>query len=299
MLAALERLGTIAAVAAELHLTAPGISMQLNALERELGVALTERQGRRLALTPAGRVLAAHGRDIVDRLAVAEMEVDAIRSGTVGTYRVAAFPSGARTIVADAWSAIRRDQAGIDITLTTPEPEEALALLVGGETDLALVHSYSNVPRDQPTGVEAQTLATEPIWLAIRADDPYAATEVDLADLSRHPWITPQRGLTCFEMTDRACGLAGFRPTIVAETPDFDVQLELVRTGAGVALIPQLAIAALPAGVLLARPRQDIARRILAARRSTMRADPGLDALVRAFRRAAHLRLRVDAPGPG
>ena len=48
MLSALERLGTIAAVADELHLTAPGVSMQLSTLERQLGVALTERQGRRL-----------------------------------------------------------------------------------------------------------------------------------------------------------------------------------------------------------------------------------------------------------
>ena len=55
MLSALERLGTIAAVAEELHLAAPGISMQLSALERELGASLTERHGRRLALTPAGR----------------------------------------------------------------------------------------------------------------------------------------------------------------------------------------------------------------------------------------------------
>src|SRR4029077_14381597 len=148
MLCALERLGTIAAVAEELHLTAPGISMQLSALERELGVALTERHGRRLALTPAGRLLAAHGHDILDRLALAEMEVDAIRGGRVGKYRVAAFPSAARTLVSDAWRAIRADQAGVELTLTTPEPETALALLVAGETDLALVHSYSNVPRD-------------------------------------------------------------------------------------------------------------------------------------------------------
>ena len=64
MLSALERLGTIAAVAEELHLTAPGVSMQLSGLERQLGVPLTERQGRGLALTPAGRVLAAHGRAV-------------------------------------------------------------------------------------------------------------------------------------------------------------------------------------------------------------------------------------------
>ncbi len=293
MLSELERLGTIAAVAEELHLTAPGISMQLSALERELGVALTERNGRRLALTPAGHVLAAHGRDILDRLALAEMEVDAIRGGTVGKYRVAAFPSAARTLVADAWRTIRADQAGVELTLTTPEPETALALLVAGEIDLALVHSYTNVPRDLPDGVQAEPLATEPIWLAIRSDDPHAGEEVDLADLARYPWITPERNLTCFEMTDRACGLAGFRPAIVAETMDFVAQLELVRAGAGVALVPQLTVAALPPEVMLARPRQEIERHIAAARRSTMQADPGLDTLVRAFRRAADARLRV------
>ena len=60
MLAELERLGTIAAVAKSLHLTAPGISMQIGALERELGVRLTEKQGRRIVVTPAGQAKVDH-----------------------------------------------------------------------------------------------------------------------------------------------------------------------------------------------------------------------------------------------
>lgn len=46
---------------------------------------------------------------------------------------VAAFLSAARTLVCDAWSALRADRAGVELTLTTPEPETALALLVAGE----------------------------------------------------------------------------------------------------------------------------------------------------------------------
>ena len=191
MLSALERLGTIAPVAEELHLTAPGISMQLSALERELGVALTERRGRRLALTPAGRVLAAHGGDILDRLALAEMEVDAIRGGRVGRYRVAAFPSAARTLVSDAWSAIRADQAGVSSPSPAPEPETALALLVAGKPTRHWCTATRTFRVICPTGCEAEPLATEPIWLAIRSDDPHAGEEVDLADLARQPWITP------------------------------------------------------------------------------------------------------------
>src|SRR5690348_14720188 len=106
MLTELDRLGTIAAVAEELHLTAPGISMQLTALERELSVPLTERQGRRLVLTPAGKVLASHGHDILDRLALAELGVESLRRGAAGSYRVAAFPSAARTFVAATWRGI-------------------------------------------------------------------------------------------------------------------------------------------------------------------------------------------------
>jgi hypothetical protein len=62
--------------------------------------------------------------------------------------------------------------------------------------------------------------------------------------------------------------------------------------------VPQLTVAALPPEVMLARPRQKIERQIVAARRTTMRADPGLDTLVRAFRWAADARLRGKTPSP-
>lgn len=296
MLVELERLGTIAAVATELQLTAPGISMQLAALERELGVALTERQGRRLALTPAGRVLAAHGRDLVDRLSVAELEVDAIRRGTAGRYRIAAFPSAARTFVADAWRASLRDEAGTEISLTTPEPEAALADLTAGRTDLAVVHEYSNVPRARVPGLGFEPIVSEPVWLAINEQDPAASAEVDLAILSDHRWITPTRGLTCFEMTERACGLAGFRPRVVAESMDFAAQLELVAAGVGVALMPALTIAAVPAGVRIARTSTPLQRHTAAARRSSMSGDTGLDRIVALFAVAADARVRRGPP---
>src|SRR5262245_27675349 len=296
MLSALDRLGTIAAVAEELHLTAPGISMQLNSLERELGVALTERQGRRLALTPAGRVLAEHGREIFDRLAVAEMEVDAIRGGRVGRYRVAAFPSAARTLLGDAWKAVQAEHVSIELALTTPEPEQALTLLLAGEVDLAVVHSYSNIPRDLPQEVMSEAIVTEPVWLAIRSDDSLAGDVVDLADLADHHWVTPDRKLTCFQMIDRACGLAGYRPTVVAETMDFTVQLELVRQGAAVALVPELAVAALPPEVMLASPKRKLERHIFATRRASMRDEQGLDTIVSALRRAASERLPARTP---
>jgi DNA-binding transcriptional LysR family regulator len=293
MLATLERLGTVAAAAAELHLTAPGISMQLAALEREVGLPLTERQGRRLALTAAGKVLAAHGNDVLERLSLVESEVDALRRGAVGSYRIAAFPSAARTFVARAWQTIL-DETGLELSVTTPEPEEALATLIAGATDLAVVHSYSNVPRVVPEGVAATPIAVEPVWVAIRADDPAAGSRVDLSRLSRHRWIAPTRPYTCHEMTRRACGLAGFEPNVVAESMDFTVQLELVAAGVGVALVPHLTIVSVPPGVTLARPEQPVVREISACIRSAATVDRGLRRVLDHVQREA--RKLLDVP---
>ncbi|MBN9327480.1 MAG: LysR family transcriptional regulator, partial [Cellulomonas sp.] len=147
MLAALRRLGTIAAVAAEMHLTPPAVSMQLTALEREVGLPLTERQGRRVVLTPAGQVLAQHGRDIVDLVSVAELEVEGLRHGASGTYRLAAFPTAARSYVTDTWRELQADRAtGLELRLTELEPDDAAAALAAGEVEVAVTHAYSNVP---------------------------------------------------------------------------------------------------------------------------------------------------------
>ena len=295
MLVELDRLGTIAAAAEAMHLTAPGVSMQLNAFEREVGVALTERRGRGVVLTPAGRVLVAHGRDILDRLSLVQLDIDALKSGVAGRYRVGAFPSAARTIVADYWSELASEHPGVRAELTTPEPELALAQLSSGELDLALVHSYYNLPRELPESITAETIAVEPVWLALRSDDEVAAPVVDLERLAERRWVTPPHGLTCYEMTERACGLAGFRPAVAAQSPDFAVLLALVAAGAGVTLVPALAADAVPEGVMLAQPRPELTRFVFAARRTATVGDAGLDTLVSGLRSAADVRLAAFA----
>lgn len=296
MLASLDRLGTIAAVAEHLHVTAPAVSMQLAALERELTMQLTERQGRRVVLTAAGRTLAAHGHDIVDRIALAELELDALRAGSVGQYNLTAFPSAARTVVAAACRQLRdNDDLALDVRVSTDEPEQALNALASGAADLAVIHSYSNVPRELPRGIATHTLGQEPVWLAVRrpGHPDAAALSHRLEDYAEQPWVTPASGFTCFDMVERACGLAGFRPRIVAQSVDFGVQLELVAAGMGVALVPDLTVATVPDGVVLLRPHRSVERTIALAARTPSFAEPGIRQLASVLESAAQ-RLLAD-----
>jgi DNA-binding transcriptional LysR family regulator len=285
MLSELQRLGTITAVASELHLTAPAVSMQLAALEREVGLALTERQGRRVVLTPAGEVLARHGQDIADLVSVAEMEVQTLRQGESGTYRIAAFPTAARSYVADTWREMRDGaHLGPALRLTELEPDAAVAALVHGDVDLAVTHAYSNVPQLSSQGLSATPLATEEVVLATAAAAGTPATTragaARLADQAHTDWVLPHDGFACAEMVKRACGAAGFQPSIVAEATDFSVQLQLVAADIGVALVPRLAARGLPEGVQLHPLHPAVERHHFALARRSARADPGIRRIV-------------------
>lgn len=298
MLAELDRLGTIAAVAKSLNLTAPGISMQLAGLERELGVQLTERQGRRIVVTPAGHLLAQHGSGIVDMLAVAEMEVASLNRGVAGTYRVAAFPTAARTIMPSAWRAVADTEGGsIQLRLIEMEPSNALPALSAGEVELVVAHSYSNMPPVAAPGLVVTQIATETVQLAVHESQWSGdrGRAVDLGDFAGHDWIVPGSEWTCYDMVHRATDLAGFEPRTVAEATDFQVQLALVAERVGVALIPELGATTVPPGVVMLPLTNPVHRNVIVVTRRASTADPGLLRVHHAIADAASHRLPAAA----
>jgi DNA-binding transcriptional LysR family regulator len=304
MLSELDRLGTVGAVAKLLHLSAPGVSMQLSSLEREVGVTLTEKQGRRIALTPAGRLLAQHGHRIVDMLHLAETEVAALREGAAGTYSLAAFPSAARTFVAHTWrQLLQQPEQDLRLRLTECERQDALAGLANGAYDMAVTHSYSNMAPADDTALVATRILSEPVWLATRHDDPAIkrpagpSTAVDLAQFAAHDWVMPHERLSCYQMAQRACGLAGFSPRRVAEASDFSVLIELVAVGAGVALVPQLTVARAPEGVHLHPLKSPIFRHDFVVTRGPAQPDPGIQRLTQLLRDSARSVLGEQAAG--
>src|SRR3954464_2595219 len=98
--------GTVAATAQALSFTPSAVSQQLSALEREAGVPLLEREGRRLALTDAGRTLVAHADAVLAQLEAAEADLQAASSEVTGTLRVGAFSSFARSVLPRATAAM-------------------------------------------------------------------------------------------------------------------------------------------------------------------------------------------------
>ncbi|MER8105074.1 MULTISPECIES: LysR family transcriptional regulator [unclassified Kitasatospora] len=278
LLRELAHLGTIAAVAEALSFSPSAVSQQLSVLEKEAGVPLLERTGRRVALTPAGRNLVRHAEAVLALLEQAGAELAHARRGLAGPLRIGTYPSAARAIIPAVLGELAAWHPGLEPMVTEVDPAGVAAALRAGELDVALVHEYDLVPADPEPGLAVtRPVFTEPMYLAARAPG-------TVAEQRGAPWIMAPPGTLCHSMAVRACESAGFAPRIRHQIDDFATVLALVAAGQGVALVPQLGAAQPPPGVVLTR--LPMYRRTRAAFRAGAGSHPAISAFVSALHTA-------------
>ncbi|WP_380284721.1 LysR substrate-binding domain-containing protein [Kitasatospora purpeofusca] len=287
LLRELAHLGTIAAVAEALSFSPSAVSQQLSVLEKEAGVPLLERTGRRVTLTPAGRNLVRHAEAVLERLEQADAELAHAREGLAGPLRIGTYPSAARAIIPAVLAELAGWHPGLEPMVTEVDPAEVAAALRAGELDVALVHEYDLVPADPEPGLAmTRPIFTEPMYLAARAP-------ASVADQRAAPWILAPPGTLCHTMAVRACEAAGFAPRIRHQIDDFATVLALVAAGQGVALVPHLGTDRPPPGVVLTR--LPMYRRTRTAFRAGAGAHPAISAFVSALHTAVPTPLRNSA----
>ncbi len=232
--------GGVTAAAAVLHLTPSAVSQQVASLQREVGVALTERVGRGLRLTPAGEALADAAVDVAVALERARAACEEFTARPRGLVRVSAFQSGAQLLL----PALLTRVATLDgITLECTDEDVAQDDFVGltDRMDVVVAHR----PDDGAgwaggTGVQVVPLLREPLDLAVPRDHPLTARpEVRPEDLRDLPWIAVREGFPVATVLAAVGARSGAAPRIVHRVNDFHVVEALVEAGHGVSLLPR------------------------------------------------------------
>jgi DNA-binding transcriptional LysR family regulator len=255
--------GSFTAAATSLGYTQPAISQMVRRLEQRTGTALVERMGRHVRLTEAGEVLARHAVTVLAALDAAEEEVAAIAGLRAGRVRLMAFPSSSASLVPRALALLKRRYPEISVRFSEGEPPESLAALRAGECDLAVAFAYEGT--DVGRGEDLDNFVIRPLLddevrLAVPPEHPLAKHEVvDLALAAEEEWIAgcPRCRGHLVSLADNA----GFRPNVAFETEDYVAVLGLVRSGLGVALVPDLILEAAHEHGIVARPLQPPSRR--------------------------------------
>ncbi|MBJ7290212.1 LysR family transcriptional regulator [Williamsia sp.] len=233
--------GSVGAVADALKLTPSAVSQQLKVLARESGIDLLEQDGRGVRLTDAGRALVLRADEVIAAVDRAQDEMASRRGSSVGSVRVAMFPSATALVLPRLLTVMYESGIEIvatDIDLTYPEAPDLLP-----DHDLVLTHRDERAPAIASPRVTVEPLMREPIDVVVppghRLADQRTVAVDDLAD---EDWISVRGGFPVDDVLLSLATVTGVQPRITHRINDFTAIEALVADGHGIALLPRFAV---------------------------------------------------------
>jgi LysR family transcriptional regulator, hydrogen peroxide-inducible genes activator len=248
------------------------LSAGLKELETMLGVQLVERDRQSVRMTPVGDAVVERARAL---LAGAEDLVEAASAGgkpMSGTVRLGAIPTIAPFLLPSLVPVVRERYPALRLALREDLTSNLLLRLGRGELDFALIA----LPFETD-GLLVRTLFDDELWLVAPKGDPQlAAKRLTISPRMAERLLILEEGHCLREHTLEACGRAQVASAEGIEATSLLTLVEMVESGLGLALVPEIAIQAglLASTHLVARPLASPAPKrtiALVARRSTAR----------------------------
>jgi DNA-binding transcriptional LysR family regulator len=231
------RLGSVSRAAEALFLSQPAVTLQLQALERDLGSTLFERIGRRFSLTREGQVLYELARPLVEGLDGLDGEFRSKLKGLqAGELHVAA---GSSTILYLLPVRAFRDQhPEVQLVLHNVTGQDGLGLLRSDAVDLA-VGSMLDVPTDL---AYAPVYSFDPMLICPPGHPLAEKTDLRLEDLSPYGLILPPRRLTTYRLVDLVFQQRRVPYTVALEVGGWEVIKQYVAMGLGISIVTSICL---------------------------------------------------------
>ena len=265
--------------AARCFVSQPTLSAQLKKLEQSLGVQLVERAPNKVSLTAAGEEIVARARRILE----ASDEVVALarsqRDPLAGRLRVALLPTVGPYLLPHIAPLIRKSLPRLQLRLYEYQTAAMLEKLHGGQLDVGILALPVEL-----AGLEARELYREAFTVAVPERHPLAARHsVRVADLEGETLLLLEEGHCLRDQALEVCSRVGVRDQQDFRATSLETLRQMVATGAGVTLLPELAGRGAYRGsrgvVLRPFTRPAPARRVGAVWRKTTARRAAIDAL--------------------
>lgn len=260
---------SITEVARALHRTPSAVSQQLKVLEREAGLPLTERSGRGLALTDAGRALARSATDVAIAIERATAVWDEFRNKATGEVSILTFPTAGQMLLPGTISDL--SQLGdIVLNCVDQDPELNDFSELTADHDIVLAHTMSGQRSWGGRGLTVVPLMTEQLDIGLPSDHRLAGRSyLTAGDIIDEPWIGVPGGFPFERVLHDIEQLAGGRLNVIQRFSDLRIIEAFIIARLGIALVPRYSSGIEQADKMVLKPLRgvDAERQIVALMR--------------------------------
>lgn len=283
---AVAEAGSFSRAAEVLHISQPPLSVQIKALEDELGVRLLDRTTRGVSLTVAGSVFFEEARAALARLDHAKNKAQRADRGDIGMLSIGFVSIADYGILPPALKSFRSSYPLVEVQLHELTTDAQIRELRASRLDLGIALG--------PVGesdMQFERLLHEELVLAAPSSHPLTKGEgtIDLRGLSKESFIIPPRDIApgLYDLIHDHCRSFGFAPRITQHARQMQTVISLVSSGMGFALVPASVRNLKRSGVQYRRLRGKAARVEMGVLRLQGASTPLKDHFVEALRSAA------------
>jgi LysR family cyn operon transcriptional activator len=217
-----------------LHLSQPAASRQIHGLETELGVALFDRSGRGIRLTPEGEDLLRQSRLVLAEADSLRQRALALKQGHAGVLRLGATPQAIENLLVAVLKSYRRSHPDIEVRLVEDGGARLAGRLDEGDVDLAIM----------PLGDErfgGRLLYPMHVFAVLPKTHRFTRRKMlEVTELANDPLLLLGRGFASRGWFEAACHVAHIKPHIVLESASPHTLVALASAGHGIAVVPSV-----------------------------------------------------------
>ena len=240
----LEQVRGFVAVAEELHfgraaerlqMTQPPLSRQIQKLERDIGVALLDRDNRSVSLTRAGHAFLGEARRLLSIADTAPESARRIAQGLEGRISLGFTAMAAASVLSAVLAEADEQLGGVDVVLHELVSDAQFEALLTGGLDLALVR----LPPQRPE-FDSRLVFREPLVAAVPARHPLSSSPgpVDASEFEGEDMIMYSSAGASYFADLISSVLANVRPRSTQRVTQVHSMLALVGAGRGSAIVP-------------------------------------------------------------
>ncbi len=233
--------GSISKSAEKMNLSQAAITLQIQSLERDLGMKLFNREGKKIKLTKEGRLLYSHAIFYIQGLeGLFESFADFINNSKENKLDIAANHVGISYILPNYLKKFKTDNPNVKFSIRNLSKEDGINRLINGDIDMFI---YPMLAEDVPQELEFIPIAKYQPILLTKKDHPLA-TKKDLVlnDVSKYELVRIDPKFITLPGFEEIIKAHGLKTKIEFEMSDWEILKKFVKADIGVAIISNIVL---------------------------------------------------------
>jgi len=220
-----------------LNLSQPALSLQVKALEDELGIQLLSRNRQGTVLTEAGRAFREDAAVALEKLEFAKRKAQWASAGKLGHIRIGFISTAGFEIVPNLMRRFRKSYPDVEFSIRNIVTGAQLEMIGDGLLDVG----FLRVPIENRKEIEVTTVHREPFVAILPSGHSLSAKkEIRLRELKGNPFVMYAREYApgYYDLLTGILSSAGVVPKVVQTVAEMPMLILLVDAGVGVSIVP-------------------------------------------------------------